>query len=87
MNLKEYLETTEMSLFGQIEQLEQCLTATWDGDLISKSERTELVKQGYIVRIEGWNIISTAGILALIKLKRLWPKCGNQTEPDYKHGI
>lgn len=83
MNINDYLNT-DMSLFGQIEQLEQCLTATWDGDLISKSERDELVKQGYITRFEGWNIISCSGIGALIKLKRLWPKNPNQTEPDYK---
>lgn len=79
MNLTEYLKTVDMStLFGQIEQLEQCLTATWDGDLVSKSERDNLVMQGYIVRCEGWNIISTNGIGALLKLKRLWPKDKNQ---------
>lgn len=54
-----------------IAQLCQLLTATWDGDLIAKPHRDELVRVGYAVRGNGWNIITLEGIDALRKLNLL----------------
>lgn len=44
------------------EQLLQLLRITHDGDLISKSERSELVKIGFATRSSGFNIITADGI-------------------------
>lgn len=57
-----------------IEQLQQLCTVTWDGNLISKSLRDELVKVGYVDRVNGFNFISSNGIIALSNLKLLPPK-------------
>lgn len=63
-----------MDILSQIEQLEQLKTFTWDGNLISKTDRDELVKYGYAVRAtDGWQIITPSGIDCLVKLKRLHP--------------
>lgn len=71
-----------MNILNQIEQLEQLKTVTWDGDLIDKSTRNELVKYGYAVRSsKGWNIITPAGIDCLVELKRLWPKDNKEEMP------
>lgn len=61
-----------MNILSQIEQLEQLRTATWDGDLVSKSCRDELVKYGYSTKsAHGWNIITPAGLDCLHALNRL----------------
>ena len=51
-----------------IEQLAQLTTLTWDGDLICKPHRDELVKAGYAERINGFNLITANGILVLNNL-------------------
>ena len=53
---------------GRLEQLKQLTTATWDGNLISKQDRTELVKSGLAAKAEGWNFITAEGIRALNNL-------------------
>ena len=54
-----------------LEQLQQLLTATWDGNLISKSDRSELVKSGLAARAQGWNFITADGIRMLDNLGML----------------
>ena len=51
-----------------MEQLVQLTTVTWDGDLICKSDRDELVKCGYAEKINGFNLITANGIIALSNL-------------------
>jgi hypothetical protein len=57
----------------RIEQLEQLTTATWDGNLISKTDRDELVKIGYAEKCNGWNFITANGIIVLTNLGILKP--------------
>ena len=52
----------------RIEQLQQLTTVTWDGDLISKTDRDELVKCGFAKRVLGWNYITEEGIRTLVFL-------------------
>lgn len=48
---------------NRVEQLIQLFHGvTWDGDLISKSDRKELVKAGLAGQDEGWNYITEQGI-------------------------
>jgi len=43
--------------------------ATWDGDLISKHGRDELVKAGLVERTEyGYNIITAKGVEYVVEL-------------------
>ena len=51
-----------------IEQLTQLTQVTWDGDLISKSDRDLLVKCGYADKINGLNFITVSGIVVLQNL-------------------
>jgi len=51
-----------------IEQLNQLKEATWDGNLISKTHRDELVKMGLADRAHGWNYITGKGIEYLVTL-------------------
>jgi hypothetical protein len=44
---------------GEIVVLRQCLSATWDGNLASKSARDKLEAAGYIVRCHGGYQIAT----------------------------
>lgn len=37
----------------------------WDGDLISKWHRTWLVRQGFVMQKEGFNIITEKGRIAI----------------------
>jgi len=51
-----------------IEQLFQIFNgAVWDGDLISKSHREKLVRDGLVQQVLGWNIITGAGALWVIQ--------------------
>lgn len=58
---------------GRIEQLKQLTSCTWDGNLISKSERDELVKTGLAQRGYGWNWITEKGVEYLVNLGILNP--------------
>lgn len=55
---------------NNIEQLIQIFEhSTWDGNLISKSSRDELVKSGLVAKAkDGWNIITKKGIEYLVNL-------------------
>lgn len=46
---------------------------TWDGDLISKSSRDYLVKDGYVGRLRGFNFLTPKGVEVLIDLRYLNP--------------
>jgi len=56
---------------ANLDQLHQLLTVTWDGNLISKTARDELVKNGLASRVQGFNYITEAGIKTLLKLGAL----------------
>lgn len=58
---------------GLDEQLRQLMTATWDGDLISKSDRDQLYKVGMIKQAHGFNFITDVGIRCLIDTKLITP--------------
>lgn len=62
-----YIEETE-NMNARIEQLKQLATATWDGNLISKSDRDELVKAELAQRGYGWNWITEKGVKYLVDL-------------------
>ena len=51
-----------------LEQLFQLRNLTWDGNLISKSNRDELLKKGLIIKSEGFQVVSSAGIYILNSL-------------------
>ena len=53
---------------SRIEQLKQLATVTWDGNLISKHDRDELVKCGWATRSHGYNVVTESGIQALQNL-------------------
>lgn len=58
---------------GKTEQLVQILRITWDGDLISKGYRDDLVKEGLAAQGAGYNIITPAGIKFLADKKIITP--------------
>jgi len=45
----------------------------WDGDLISKSDRDELVKAGYVDRHEGWQFLTRSGVEVAVALGLVRP--------------
>lgn len=53
---------------GKLETLIECLQITWDGDLVSKTDRDYYKKKGLIVSYDGFNIISAKGIEYLSEL-------------------
>lgn len=57
---------------GRVEQLLQLMKVTWDGDLISKSCRDELVKKGLAQRAAGYNMITEKGIINVLVPKLRW---------------
>ena len=59
-----------MNIFknGYIEQLIQLMQVTWDGDLICKDHRNELVKCEYATRYKGCNAITEKGFTVLVDL-------------------
>lgn len=61
-----YKNISSQSIIAQLQQL-TCLT--WDGDLLSKTDRNNLHAKGLISRFNnGWNIINKEGIELLEKL-------------------
>ncbi|UOR07219.1 hypothetical protein MUN82_08990 [Hymenobacter aerilatus] len=46
----------------------QLMQVTWDGDLISKADRTWLVEAGLATRGDGWNMITPQGVKYLVEL-------------------
>lgn len=60
-------------MYTHIEQLRQLITATWDGNLISKSARDYLVEKGLAQRGFGYNWLTEKGMEYLITLRVLVP--------------
>lgn len=59
--MKNYYE--QVSNQPLVAQLQQLTHLTWDGDLISKSDRDKLLKAELSQKINnGWNIITAKGI-------------------------
>ena len=53
----------------KLEQLLQiAVTPIWDGDLISKNEVKRLKESGFVKSMDGFNIITCAGISVLNEL-------------------
>jgi hypothetical protein len=65
-----FSESSNQPLMGQLQQLTHL---TFDGDLIGKSHRDELVKSGLAYRYNGWNLITKEGIEYLERLKFIHP--------------
>ena len=40
----------------------------WDGNLMSKSARDDLVKSGLVLRVAGWNVLSVEGVKTLYNI-------------------
>lgn len=58
-----------MSIEANLEQLIAISKrTTWDGDLISKNARGELVDQGLVERAHGFNFITKKGIDYLVSV-------------------
>jgi hypothetical protein len=57
-----YKDISNQPLVAQLQQLTEL---TWDGDLIGKDYRDDLVKKELALRINGWNIITEKGIVYL----------------------
>jgi len=51
-----------------IEQLWQLRKVTWDGDLISKTDRDCLVAEGYATTVRGYNFLTPAGVTLMAVL-------------------
>lgn len=59
---------------GRVEQLLQLLRITWDGDIINKTERDILKKEGLCIQFGvGWNLITPEGVEILHKLGFIHP--------------
>ena len=59
---------------GRLEQLLQLLRIVWDGDIIDKTERDELIKSGLAQKAEGgFNLITPKGIQYLSELGIIHP--------------
>lgn len=59
---------------SRIDQLKQITSApVWDGNLISKYDRDELVKSGLVGRHAGWNYLTGLGIQYAVDLAWLVP--------------
>ena len=59
---------------GYIEQLKQLFNGVrWDGDLLSKHHRNELVKNGLAAKANGWNLITEKGVTYLEELGLIQP--------------
>lgn len=41
---------------------------TWDGNLPSKTGRSDLINKGYAAREDGWNWLTTEGVLLALEL-------------------
>lgn len=50
---------------NQLEALYQLRMTVWDGNLISKSHRDELVDLGLVLRIAGWQVVTREGMAVL----------------------
>lgn len=55
------------------EQLKQLMTITWDGNIIDKQTRDELINRGLAQRKEGWTWLTDKGVDYLITLHVLVP--------------
>lgn len=64
---------TKPKISAELEQLRLLVTATWDGNLISKDARDNLVKAGLAQRAHGYNWITEKGIETLVNLHLLVP--------------
>lgn len=53
---------------SRLEQLLQLVKVTWDGDLISKSERDCLVKECLATKCRGFNLLTDEGVRILYQL-------------------
>lgn len=54
---------------GYLEQLLDIFRGSvWDGNLMSKTHRDELLKAGLVQKANGWNIITPKGVTYLSEL-------------------
>ena len=62
---------------GDIEQLKQLITITWDGNLVSKAMRDRLLADGLCTKVDGWNIITPRGV-KFLKMNKALPDTNPQ---------
>ena len=77
MNSANTFSASRLKQFSQTSRLEQLIQLSkgvvWDGDLLSKYLRDELVGLGLAERINGWNLITAKGVQFLINSGILHP--------------
>lgn len=61
----QYIDYSKTVIYKGLDVLIQCCQITWDGDIISPTERNNFVEKGYITRVAGFNIITVSGINCL----------------------
>jgi hypothetical protein len=63
---------------AELEVLRQCRMTIWDGNVVSKSARNELLRKGLIDKWNGWQVITREGMAVLDTLGEMnddrWPK-------------
>lgn len=59
--------------YSHIEQLKQLITVTWDGHIIGKSIRDDLLSSGLAQRTQGYNWLTPKGVEYLVNLRILVP--------------
>ncbi len=70
-----------------IEQLSQLICTTWDGDLISKTDRDYLVESGLADRAKGFNFLTEKGVRLLVSMGLLKNRCKTpETRGHYNRG-
>jgi len=57
----------------QMDALKQLTSVVWDGYLISKSARYDLMDKGLVVKVQGFQVISQQGLAVLEHLELLRP--------------
>lgn len=50
---------------AEVAALKQLVVTTWDGDLVSKSARTSLLKKGLVTQWNGYQVITREGLATL----------------------
>lgn len=66
--LPQYFTSHAKNQSGPIESLLQLTRLTWDGDIISKSDRDFLIRSGLAQRNNGYSMVTPKGIQYLVDL-------------------
>lgn len=64
------LETLGPSGLAMLQQLFM-LGPTWDGNIVSKEARAQLVRLGFAYHADGWSFLTEEGVIAAIEFGRV----------------